>query len=121
MPDATGTQQLPPARPERRKYHRYQFEAPVKINWGTTVREARVRAIGAGGMELELADPLWTGAGFLAELTLDSPIGLLCEVRYVVPGRSMGVSIVIPKEPDRQRFEELLAKLAESNVIEDGR
>jgi hypothetical protein len=119
MSDAPGTQQSGRARIERREYLRYQFEAPVTIKWGTTVRHARVRMIGAGGMEIELSDPMWVGAGFLAELALDSPIGVLCEVRYVVPGRCMGVSLVVPEKSHRQQFEALLAKLAESNAVDE--
>jgi len=121
MSDALGTQESAPARIERRNYPRYPFEAPVTIKWGTTMRHARVRLIGAGGMEIELSDPMWVGAGFLAELALDSPISVLCEVRYVVPGRSMGVSVVVPEESHRQQFEALLAKLAESSAIDDGK
>ena len=116
MQEAHGSEQLS-AEPqlERRKYPRYRFDAAMKFKWGMVEREARVRVIGAGGMEVELADPLWVGARFSAELATDPPIRMACEVRYIVPGHSMGLSAVVSEDTDRQRFSVLLRELAESN------
>jgi len=38
-------------------------------------------------------------------------------VRRVLPGHGVAVSLVVAKEADRQRFEALLAKLAESSKV----
>lgn len=115
MEEAHGSQQvLVEPRLERRKYPRYRFDAAMKFKWGTTERDAYVRVIGAGGMEVELADPLWVGARFSAELAANPPIRMACEVHYIVPGHSMGVSLVVSEEEDRQRFKALLSELAES-------
>ena len=121
MPKAPETE--PPAQPgpERRQHPRYKFEGVLKIDWGTTVRDARVRDISAGGMEVELADPFWIGARFSAELEIGAPIRMTCEVRYVVPGHGMGVSLVIPEESERHRFEALLAQLAGSDTIAESK
>jgi hypothetical protein len=104
-------------RRESRRHPRYRFEGVLKIEWGSAVLDALVRDISAEGMQVGLANPLWIGAGFSAELGLDPPVHLACVVRYVQPGQGMGVSIVVPKEADRERFEALLAKLAESSKV----
>ena len=104
---------------ERRKYPRYRFDAAMKFNWGATERAARVRVIGQGGMEVELANPLWVGARFSAELAVDPPVRLACEVRYLVPGHSMGLSVAVPEETDRQRFKALLSQLADARPFKD--
>lgn len=119
MPKAPRTEPSAPPGPERRQHPRYKFEGVLKINWGATVRDGRVRDISAGGMEVELANPMWIGARFSAELALGAPIRMTCEVRYVVPGHGMGVSVEVPEESDRHRFEALLAQLAGSTTTPD--
>ena len=99
-------------RPERRRHPRYAFYGVLRIEWGSTVLEGRVRDISLGGMEVELADPLWVGASFSAELALETPLRVECVVRRVEPGRAMGISIVVRAEADRGRLEALLAALA---------
>ncbi len=98
---------------ERRKSPRYPIEAVLRIEWGSVMLEGHVRDISAGGMRVELVDPLWVGASFAAELALDTPLRVDCVVRRVVPGRAMGVSLAVPNAADRTRFEALLATLAQ--------
>src|SRR5215475_10278474 len=77
---------------ERRWAPRYRFHADLEIEWGSTVMRARTRDISTSGMFIESSDPLWVGAGFSAQLTLDRPVRLNCSVKRVEPGRGMGVS-----------------------------
>ncbi len=101
-------------RPQRRRHPRYPFDGVLRIEWGSAVLEARVRDISAGGMRVDLADPLWVGAGFSAELVLETPLRVECVVRRVEPGRGMGVSLAVPNEADRAQVEVLLARLAQA-------
>jgi len=83
---------------ERRWAPRYRFHADLEIEWGSTVLRAHTRDISASGMFIESADPLWVGAGFSAQLTLDKPVKLNCSVKRVEPGRGMGVSFSSSEE-----------------------
>ena len=67
--------------------------------------------ISAEGMRIEIADPLWVGAGFSAVLALEPPLRMECVVRRVEPGRGMGVSLVTPEAEDRVRLAALLDPL----------
>jgi len=64
-------------------------------------------------MFVELPDPLWVGASFSAQLMVWKPLRVDCLVRWVDPGRGMGVSVVIRDEEDRKQFEGLLEDLAQ--------
>jgi hypothetical protein len=93
---------------KQRRSPRYSFDVGLRIEWGSAWLEGRVRDISVGGMQVEVASPLWVGASFMAELALDTPLRVDCVVRRVIPGRAMGVSLVVPNEADRARFEALL-------------
>ncbi len=111
MDETAGT--LAAARDERRRSPRYPFEGVLRIEWGSLLLEGIVRDISAEGMLVEIADPLWLGASFAAELGLDTPLRVDCVVRRVEPGQGMGVALVVPEEADRVRLEALLAALAQ--------
>ncbi len=97
---------------ERRRTPRYAFEAVLEIEWGSIVLQGRVCDISAGGLQVALADPLWVGASFAANLLLDAPLRLLCVVRRVEPGKGMGMTIEVPDEGDGGRLSALLEALA---------
>ncbi len=108
----------PPARTiiatptDRRRSPRYAFDAPLEIEWGSALLQARASDISAEGLRIALDDPLWIGASFAARLALDAPLRLLCVVRRVEPGKGMGTTIEVPGEGDRGRLSELLEALA---------
>lgn len=97
---------------ERRWAPRYSFHAELEIEWGSTVLRARTRDVSANGMFIESVDPLWVGAGFSAQLTLDRPVRINCSVKRVEPGRGMGVSISIAEEQNNERYQELINGLS---------
>jgi hypothetical protein len=98
-------------RAERRKAPRFQYQAPVEIEWGSARLRARTRDISASGMFLESDDVLWVGAGFRARLAVERPLYLECSVRRVEPGRGMGVTVELQDDQSRH-FQDLLARLA---------
>ncbi len=97
---------------DRRRSPRYAFEVALEIEWGSAVLQCRVSDISAEGLQVVLADPLWVGASFAANLVLDAPLRLVCVVRRVEPGKGMGVTIEVPDEEDRKRLAALLETLA---------
>ncbi len=97
---------------ERRWAPRYRFHADLEIEWGSTVLRARTRDISSNGMFIESPDPLWVGAGFSAQLTLDRPVKLNCSVKRVEPGRGMGVSIAPVEEHHQETLQALLNHLS---------
>jgi len=98
---------------ERRWAPRFRFHADLESEWGSTVLRARTRDVSSNGMFIESADPLWVGAGFSAQLTLDRPVRLNCFVKRVEPGRGMGVSIALAdEEPNSQRYQEFINLLS---------
>jgi len=97
---------------ERRWAPRYRFHADLEIEWGSSVMRARTRDVSANGMFIESLDPLWVGAGFSAQLTLDQPVRLNCSVKRVEPGRGMGVSISLAEDQHSQRYQELINLLS---------
>ncbi len=97
---------------ERRWAPRYSFHADLEIEWGSTVLRARTRDVSANGMFIESVDPLWVGAGFSAQLTLDRPVRINCSVKRVEPGRGMGVSISIAEDQNNERYQELINGLS---------
>jgi hypothetical protein len=106
----SGDQEL--RRFERRWAPRFRFHADLEIEWGSTVLHARTRDVSSNGMFIESADPLWVGAGFCAQLTLDPPVRLNCFVKRVEPGRGMGVSIALAEDPNSQRYQEFINLLS---------
>lgn len=97
---------------ERRWAPRYRFRADLEIEWGSTVLRAHTRDISSSGMFIESPDPLWVGAGFSAQLTLDKPVKLNCFVKRVEPGRGMGVSIAPAEDQHQENFQELINHLS---------
>jgi hypothetical protein len=98
---------------ERRWAPRFRFHADLEIEWGSTVLRARTRDVSSNGMFIESADPLWVGARFSAQLTLDQPVRLNCFVKRVEPGRGMGVSIALTEEePSSQKYQEFINLLS---------
>lgn len=110
MPTLPGQAQQ--YRPERRRFTRHAFDANLPIEWGSAVIEGRVRDISAEGMFIELPDPLWVGARFMAKLSLEPPLELECVVRRVEPGRGMGVHFSLEKTEARERLQTLLDSIA---------
>jgi hypothetical protein len=96
---------------ERRWAPRYRFHADLEIEWGSSVLRARTRDISSSGMFIESDDPLWVGAGFSAQLTLDKPVKLNCSVKRIEPGRGMGVSFALAEE-HRETLQELINHLS---------
>lgn len=97
---------------ERRWAPRYRFHADLEIEWGSTVLRARTRDISSSGMFIESADPLWIGAGFSAQLTLDKPVKLNCSVKRIEPGQGMGVSIAPAEEHHQEALQALINHLS---------
>ena len=97
---------------ERRRSHRYPFDAAVEMEWGSAKLHGRVRDISVEGMRIEIGDPLWIGAGFSAQVALNPPLRLECVVRRVEPGRAMSVSFIAQNEEGRRQLAALLETLA---------
>ena len=72
----------------------------------------RIREIGADGMFIEIANPLWSGAAFSAQLVAEKPMLFDCVVRWVEPRSGMGVGIVAPGEEGRKRVAAFLDRLS---------
>ena len=72
---------------ERRRSPRYPYNAPLEIEWGSSVLKVRVTDLSEDGMCIETPDPLWVGARFAASLALDLPLQIDGVVRRVEPGR----------------------------------
>ncbi len=102
-----------PQSDERRFAARYQLDADVGIEWGSSTLMARVRDIGETGMFLVLSNPLWLNASFTAELRTQPPIKFDCRVRRVEPGSGMGVEIT-PINAGTAEFTKLIAALQDS-------
>ena len=73
---------------------------------------ARTRDLSSNGMFIESVDPLWVGAGFTAQLTLDPPLRVNCFVKRVEPGRGMGVSIAVAEGQHQQQYQEFINSLS---------
>ncbi len=99
------------AQPERRRSHRFSFDAVLELEWGSATLLGRVRDISADGMLIEASDPLWIGARFSARLLLNEPLGVECVVRRVEPGKGMGVVFAVPDETGKARLKALLDSL----------
>src|SRR3989442_5367601 len=81
---------------ERRRSTRSPFGAVLKMEWGSAVIRGSVIDISAEGMRIEIADPLWVGAGFSAVLALEPPLRMECVVRRGRPGGGTGAFLVSP-------------------------
>lgn len=107
---ASGDQ--PGRRLERRWSPRYDFRAPLEIEWGSALLRANTRDISSSGMFIESAETLWVGAGFTARLSLDHPVKVDCFVKRVEPGQGMGVTLTISETQHQERFQQLIASLS---------
>lgn len=84
---------------ERRRFPRYPFRAPVKIEWGSRVMKSQTRLLSQRGMFVESPDPFSIGETFSAVILLHEPVRVNCVVRMVEPGQGMGVEFVeVPPE-----------------------
>lgn len=86
------------------------------MEWGSVVLLGRIRDISASGMFIESPDPLWVGAGFSARLKLDEPLRVNCFVKRIEPGLGMGVSVSLPEDSFRERYQSFLESLARSSA-----
>src|SRR2546430_16287017 len=107
-----GSADQSPRRLERRWAQRYDFRATLDIEWGSAVLRASTRDVSSNGMFIESVDPLWVGAGFTAQLTLDPPLRVNCFVKRVEPGRGMGVSIAPAEGQHQQQYQEFVNSLS---------
>ena len=98
---------------DRRESHRVRYFAEVAIEWGASVLRARIADISLGGMLVEMANPLWLGAEFLARLALDNgpPVEVTCVVRRIVPSVGMRVEFTDLKPADHTRLRQLIESL----------
>ena len=95
-----------------RRPPRYPFYNALKIEWGSSLLQGRICDISAEGMFIEIASPLWVGASFSAQLSLDKPLRVDCTVHRVEPGRGMGVRVAVTDEESSKQFAALLEALA---------
>ncbi len=96
---------------ERRWAPRYPFDAPVEIEWGSSIIKGQVRDISRTGMFIAPAESLWIGARFTARIVLEAPIAVECTVKRVEPGRGIGVQMDVTMVASRAIFDELIARL----------
>ncbi len=89
---------------ERRHAPRFGCDTKLEMEWGSAVLHGRIRDVSSSGMFIEVADPLWVGAGFRARLFLEQPVQVECFVRRVEPGRGMGVSVDLPEDGPRTDY-----------------
>lgn len=83
---------------EWRRAPRFGCNTQLEMEWGSALLHGRIRDVSSSGMYIEVADPLWIGAGFRARLFLEEPVHVDCFVRRVEPGRGMGVSVALPED-----------------------
>jgi PilZ domain len=100
---------------DRRASPRYRFYADMEIDLGSKQLRGRVCDISRYGMFIELPDPPELNAWFSGRLALNEPLRVNCVVQRVVPGRGVGVTIVIPEEEGQRRFDALLFALAQGS------
>ena len=96
---------------ERRVSARYEFSAEIEIEWCSKKIWGHVRNISRHGMFIELPNQPILNAMFTAKLALNKPLRIECTVRRVVPRYGIGVTIAIPEEEGRIRYEALLVAL----------
>ncbi len=102
---------IAPVKVERRFHQRWKIRETLEIDWGSSVLQGTVSDIGPNGLFVELTPQLWVGARFAARLMLTPPLGLICVVRRVEPGKGIGVTFVLPEETGEARLATLLGTL----------
>jgi PilZ domain len=100
-----------PTQVERRFHQRRKISETLEIDWGSSVLQGTVTDIGPSGLFVELTPQLWVGARFAARLKVTPPLGLICAVRRVEPGKGMGVTFVFSEETGGAQLATLLATL----------
>src|ERR1700753_2504626 len=93
---------------------RFKFEVAIQIEWGSIKIEANVIDVSATGLYISMANPLWVGATFAADLMLDPPLRTYCTVSRVDPRKGMAVRVLFPGEQDDTRFAHLMQELTET-------
>lgn len=97
---------------EKREARRVNYSIDVEIEWGSSTVHGRTRNLSAGGMFVELANPLWIGAEFSARVKIDgSPVQVQCVVRRVMPELGNGVEFADMSAEDRSRLRQLIESL----------
>jgi hypothetical protein len=91
------------ARPQR-----FSLNIPIQIEWGSATLQASVTIVSANGLFIETANPLWTGATFLANLMLGPPLQLYCTVSRIDPTRGVAVQVAFANKENDQQFTELV-------------
>lgn len=94
-----------------RRFPRYPCRLTVTIERGASKTAALVRKISLGGMFIETSQALWVNAGLTARLGFQQPIAIECSVRYVEPGRGMGVAFAQLDAAEQQQLEMFIASL----------
>ena len=98
---------------DRREYPRVRYFTDVEIEWGSSKVRARTHDISQGGMLIEMDNPLWLHAEFLARLWVGdgAPVEVNCAVRRILPGVGMGVEFIDLKPPERTHLREVIEGL----------
>ncbi|MDA2912373.1 PilZ domain-containing protein [Acidobacteriia bacterium AH_259_A11_L15] len=98
---------------DRREHFRGHYIADVEIERGSSLLRARTLNISLGGMLLEMENPLWVGAEFLARVSLEEeePLEVGCVVRQVLPEAGMGVEFLDLKPAEQARLHRLVQML----------
>lgn len=104
---------------EPRRPQRFNFSAPLQIQWGSTVVSACVSDVSVNGLFIRTPDPFWLGAMFSADLLLDPSLQICCTVCRVDPGRGMGVRIAFANKEDSFRYGELVEKVMQDELSHD--
>ena len=97
---------------ERRISPRYSCDIDIAIEWGATVLQGAVKDISPGGMFIALQSPLWVGARFAAQLSLEKPVTVDCVVRRVEPRRGMGATFLALHDSGQAAVKSALERLA---------
>ena len=96
---------------ERRSVVRFPCDLRITIEWGAAALQGDVVDISSEGMFVKLADPLWIGARFAAQLALDRPVKLECVVCRVHPQRGMALTYLVPDEAERGAVAAMIERL----------
>ncbi len=98
---------------DRREHFRGHCIADVEIQWGSSALRGRTLTVSLGGMLVEMENPLWVGAEFLARVSLEEgePLELGCVVRQVLPEVGVGVEFLDLKPTEQARLHKLVQTL----------
>jgi hypothetical protein len=97
---------------DRRKSVRYEFNVGIEIEWCSKKYWGRVRNLSRHGLFIELPGLPALNAVFSANLALNNPLRIECVVRRTVPGQGIGVTVTLPSQESRRRYEALLQALS---------